>query len=387
MDSRESPAPPHHLHHHHSQQPPPQQHQHQQGIMMHNPYAPTTNNNTTTNTSPMISPPNSSIQNTRFPFNSITSQHQYAGGGDGSSSGLGTGGGFTIEAARKKRGRPRKYSPDANNNSNIALGLSTTSPTVGHISTSTVGPHGDSGSGAAGGAAHSSDPSSSKKGRGRPAGSGKKQLDALGAPGVGFTPHVIIANAGEDIASKILAFSQQGPRSVCILSANGAVSNVTLSQPAMSASSVKYEGRFEIISLTGSFSPSESNGNRNRSLTISLAGSDGHVLGGGVAGVLIAATPVQVIVGSFIADGKKSKSGRVSSPPATNMLNFGGAPVTGNSPPSEGEPSGESSEESDSSAFNRGPEHYNNANQPSIQSMPMYTNMGWPNSTMNMLPN
>lgn len=92
-------------------------------------------------------------------------------------------------------------------------------------------------------------------------------------------------------------------------------------------------------------------------------------------------------MGSFIADGKKSKSGGLSSPPATNMLNFGGAPVTGNSPPSEGEPSGESSEESDSSAFNRGPEHYNNANQPSIQSMPMYTNMGWPNSTMNMLPN
>lgn len=54
------------------------------------------------------------------------------------------------------------------------------------------------------------------------------------------------------------------------------------------------QGRFEIISLTGSFSPSESNGNRNRSLTISLAGSDGHVLGGGVAGMLIAATPVQV---------------------------------------------------------------------------------------------
>ena len=45
----------------------------------------------------------------------------------------------------------------------------------------------------------------------------------------------------QDIGSKITTFSQQGPRTVCILSANGAVCNVTLRQPAMTGGTVTYE--------------------------------------------------------------------------------------------------------------------------------------------------
>lgn len=58
------------------------------------------------------------------------------------------------------------------------------------------------------------------------------------------------------------------------------------------------QGRFEIICLSGSFSPSESNGNSSRtcSLSVSLAGADGKVVGGGVAGMLKAAGPVQVMI-------------------------------------------------------------------------------------------
>ena len=41
-----------------------------------------------------------------------------------------------------------------------------------------------------------------------------------------------------------MAFSQQGPRTVCILSANGAICNVTLRQPAMSGGTVTYEVPF-----------------------------------------------------------------------------------------------------------------------------------------------
>jgi predicted DNA-binding protein with PD1-like motif len=57
-----------------------------------------------------------------------------------------------------------------------------------------------------------------------------------------------------------------------------------------------FQGRFEIISLSGSFLLSESNGSRSRTggLSVSLAGSDGRVLGGGVAGMLTAASAVQV---------------------------------------------------------------------------------------------
>lgn len=58
------------------------------------------------------------------------------------------------------------------------------------------------------------------------------------------------------------------------------------------------QGRFEILSLSGSFLLSESGGQRSRTggLSVSLAGPDGHVLGGGVEGLLTAASPVQVIL-------------------------------------------------------------------------------------------
>lgn len=56
------------------------------------------------------------------------------------------------------------------------------------------------------------------------------------------------------------------------------------------------QGRFEILTLSGSFVISESGGQRSRAggLAVSLAGPDGRVLGGGVAGLLTAAAPVQV---------------------------------------------------------------------------------------------
>ncbi|MCL7032336.1 hypothetical protein MKW94_022730 [Papaver nudicaule] len=123
-----------------------------------------------------------------------------------------------------------------------------------------------------------------------------------GSAGNGFTPHIITIAVGEDIAAKIMSFSQQGPRAVCILSANGAVSTVTLRQPATSSGAVTYEGRFEILCLSGTYLLTDNAGSRGRSgaLSISLSSPDGRVIGGGVGGTLIAATPVQVVVGSFI---------------------------------------------------------------------------------------
>ncbi|KAM1172774.1 hypothetical protein ACFXTH_022974 [Malus domestica] len=369
MDSREVP-----------QQQPPQQPNMMVGPSSYPSSMPTANINP--NSGPMMGGPNPG----RFPFNVVAQQQQQQqqqpaskpqmdslspSPYDGSLRPCGSGGAFNIDsssasAAKKKRGRPRKYSPDGN----IALGLTPTQ--IPSSASAAPGTHGESSG------TMSSEPPA-KKNRGRPPGSGKKQLDALGAGGVGFTPHVIMVQAGEDIAAKVMAFSQQGPRTVCILSANGAICNVTLRQPAMSGGTVTYEGRYEIISLSGSYLFSENNGNRSRSggLSVSLAGSDGQVLGGGVAGMLMAASPVQVIVGSFIADGKKSnpnlvKSG-TSSPPASQMLNFG-APMTAASPSSQGGGSSESSDENGSSPLNnsnRGPVLYSNANQP-IHNMQMY---------------
>ncbi|OAY29789.2 hypothetical protein MANES_15G168300v8 [Manihot esculenta] len=354
MDSRESQPPHPHQHQHH--------HQTQQNMFLCGPTSSYSNSTAGHHAMSMINPNIPPTAAVGFPFNSVCPQRPQPkplssdGAFDGSSPPSSSGMRFSMESAKKKRGRPRKYTPDGN----IALGLS---PTPMSSSPNSI-VHGDSGGGTPGMASELP----SKRNRGRPPGSG-------GVGGVGFTPHVITVKAGEDIASKVFAFSQQGPRTVCILSANGAICNVTLRQPAMSGGTVTYEGRFEIISLSGSFLLSENNGSCSRTggLSVSLAGSDGRVLGGGVAGMLMAASPVQVIVGSFIADGKKSNS-TMSKPapplaPTTQILNFG-APLTTSSPPSQGG-SSESSDDNGSSPLNRDPGIFNNASQP-IHSMNMY---------------
>lgn len=56
------------------------------------------------------------------------------------------------------------------------------------------------------------------------------------------------------------------------------------------------QGRFEILALTGSYTVSDNGGMKSRSggLSVSLAGPDGRVIGGGIAGSLTAASPIQV---------------------------------------------------------------------------------------------
>ncbi|PHT66670.1 AT-hook motif nuclear-localized protein 10 [Capsicum annuum] len=98
----------------------------------------------------------------------------------------------------------------------------------------------------------------------------------------------------KDVAYKIMLFSQNAPKAVCILSATGAITNVTLRQTF--GVTVTYEGRFDIVSLPGSFVPSQigSQQSKKGGFSVSLARSDGRIFGGGVAGVLTAASPVQM---------------------------------------------------------------------------------------------
>ncbi|XP_043712440.1 AT-hook motif nuclear-localized protein 10-like isoform X2 [Telopea speciosissima] len=248
------------------------------------------------------------------------------------------------EPIKRKRGRPRKYGPDGT----MALALTPASPAVpsgGFSSPSTAGTT----------PVAAPSPSSMKKARGRPPGSGKKQqMAALGSSGIGFMPHVITVKAGEDVSSKIMSFSHHGPRAVCILSANGAISNVTLRQAATSGGTVTYEGRFEILSLSGSFLLSESGGQRS----------------GGVAGLLTAATPVQVVVGSFIADGRKeSKQTNQSEPSsAPSKHAHGGGAVGTGSPQSRGTLSESSG--GPGSPLNQSTGACNNSNPQGLANMP-----------------
>ncbi|KAL6573377.1 hypothetical protein OROHE_001836 [Orobanche hederae] len=279
---------------------------------------------------------------------------------------------------KRRRGRPRKYMPDGNMAAmamasaqqpiNMAMPpqMQTFSPPVPPPLQPPVG--------------GSASPTV-KKSRGRPAGSinRKKQMEAIGSTGIGFIPHVIDVKPGEDVSSKIMAFSQNGPRAVYILSANGAISNVTLRQAATSGGTATYEGRFDLLSLSGSFMLSDAGGQKSRTggLSTTLAGPDGRVFGGCVAGLLIAASPVQglspsllyywgrnssltltavpleafgpydvrsrlcdlvrqVIVGSFIADGQKEPKPTNYMEPLPGKMNLGGATTGASSSPSRG---------------------------------------------------
>ncbi|KAK9083341.1 hypothetical protein Scep_029812 [Stephania cephalantha] len=135
----------------------------------------------------------------------------------------------------------------------------------------------------------------------------KVQMAALGHAGQGFIPHVITVAAGEDVAQKIMSFMQQRKRAVCIMSASGSISNASIRQPASLGGNVTYEGRYEIVSLSGSFLHADIGGASSRigGLSVCLSGSDGRIVGGGVGGPLKAAGPVQVIAGSFVIDTKK----------------------------------------------------------------------------------
>ncbi|XP_038688000.1 AT-hook motif nuclear-localized protein 5-like isoform X2 [Tripterygium wilfordii] len=154
---------------------------------------------------------------------------------------------------KKKRGRPRKYAPDGQ----VSLGLLPLP----------VRPKPSSGS----------DPMTPKRCRGRPPGTGRKQqLSLLGewmnsSAGLAFAPHVATIAVGE--------------------------------------------GRFQILCLSGSYLVAEDGGPRSRTggMSASLSSPDGHVIGGAVA-TLIAATPVQVVLCSFVYGGSKSKDKHVDAP-------------------------------------------------------------------------
>ncbi|GLU00495.1 hypothetical protein SLE2022_178610 [Rubroshorea leprosula] len=137
--------------------------------------------------------------------------------------------------------------------------------------------------------------------RGRPAGSKNKPKppiiitrDSANA----LRSHVIEIANGCDIMESVSTFARRRQRGVCILSGTGTVTNVTLRQPAAPGAVVTLHGRFEILSLSGSFLPPPAPPAAS-SLTIYLAGGQGQVVGGGVVGPLLACGPVVIMAASF----------------------------------------------------------------------------------------
>ncbi|PPS07284.1 hypothetical protein GOBAR_AA13358 [Gossypium barbadense] len=137
--------------------------------------------------------------------------------------------------------------------------------------------------------------------RGRPAGSKNKPKppiivtrDSANA----LRTHVMEIGDGCDIVESVATFARRRQRGVCIMSGTGTVTNVTLRQPASAGAVVTLHGRFEILSLAGSFLPPPAPPAAT-GLTIYLAGGQGQVVGGSVVGTLTCSGPVVIMAASF----------------------------------------------------------------------------------------
>ncbi|KAL9273555.1 AT-hook motif nuclear-localized protein 14-like protein [Drosera capensis] len=192
----------------------------------------------------------------------------------------------SAEPVKKKRGRPRKYdTPEA---AAAAKKAAAQQPSHARKKEQTVVR-----SGGNGGPWSSSNSSS------------KKTLPlTMGDIGISFTPHVINVADGEDVAQKIMLFAQQVKKELCILSASGSVRSACLHQQATSGGNVTIEGHFHIVSLSGSYIRANV-GERAGGLSACLCSAKGEIVGGGVGGPLVAAGPVEIIVGTFLLETKK----------------------------------------------------------------------------------
>lgn len=142
--------------------------------------------------------------------------------------------------------------------------------------------------------------------RGRPPGSKNKPKPPViitRETDPGMSPYILEVPGGVDIVEAISRFSRRRNTGLCILTGSGTVANVTLRQPSTTpGATVTFHGRFDILSVSATFLPpsvlSQFPSSVNN-ITISLAGPQGQIVGGAVAGPLQAAGTVYVIAASF----------------------------------------------------------------------------------------
>uniref|UniRef100_A0A453QKA9 PPC domain-containing protein n=1 Tax=Aegilops tauschii subsp. strangulata TaxID=200361 RepID=A0A453QKA9_AEGTS len=135
--------------------------------------------------------------------------------------------------------------------------------------------------------------------RGRPAGSKNKPKppviitrDSASA----LRAHVLEVAAGCDVVDCVAAFARRRQVGVCVLSGTGAVANVSVRQPGGAVATLA--GCFDILSLSGSFLPPPAPPSAT-GLTVYVSGGQGQVVGGSVAGALVASGPVVIMAASF----------------------------------------------------------------------------------------
>ncbi|XP_039683840.1 AT-hook motif nuclear-localized protein 10-like [Medicago truncatula] len=155
----------------------------------------------------------------------------------------------------------------------------------------------------------------SKKRRGRPLGS-RNQIQSKKrayGPVIPAKAHIMMVNVEENVLEKIMTFSKNLSGNISVLSAVGTASKATI---CIAGKTETYEGKFEIISLGGSLFPDqkESHCKVLEGLNVSLS-SDGNIFGGKVVDILIAASPVQIVLGSYPAGSREEVKSDPEEPP------------------------------------------------------------------------
>lgn len=134
--------------------------------------------------------------------------------------------------------------------------------------------------------------------RGRPQGSKNRPKPPIivkrDSPNV-LRSHVLEVADGADVLECVTEYTSRRRRGISVLSGGGALASVALSPALPGSAVVTLRGRFEILSLTGTVLPLPAAGG----LSVFLAGGHGQVVGGSVAGPLVATGPVVLMVASF----------------------------------------------------------------------------------------
>ncbi|MBA0612838.1 hypothetical protein Godav_013387 [Gossypium davidsonii] len=139
--------------------------------------------------------------------------------------------------------------------------------------------------------------------RGRPPGSKNKPKQPLlfsREPNPAMNPYVLEIPGGHDVVDAISTFSRRKNIGICVLTGSGTVSNVTIRQLSSTPGAViTFHGRFDILSLSATFLPPTTSYQVPNTFSISLAGPQGQIVGGFVAGSLVAAGTVYIVAATF----------------------------------------------------------------------------------------
>ncbi|PKI31755.1 hypothetical protein CRG98_047854, partial [Punica granatum] len=178
--------------------------------------------------------------------------------------------------------------------------------------------------------------------RGRPPGSKNKPKPPVvitREPEPVMSPYILEIPGGADVVESISRFCRRKGMGLCILTGSGTVANCTLRQPSAgnvpAGATVTFHGRFEILSISATFLHQTLAFPIPNGFSISLAGPQGQIVGGYVAGPLLAAGPVFVVAASFNnpsyhrlqeerEDSRRSTS-EGHSPPASGGVDSGNA--------------------------------------------------------------